>query len=82
MFFYVLALAAMMALASKMVPARRRTFVTVGLLLLAPVLLMSACNGGKAIQSGSGTPAGSYQLVITGAAGTMSHSIPVNLQVK
>jgi hypothetical protein len=80
--FYILALIALMALASKMVPARRRAFVTACLLLLVPVLLMSACNGGTAVQSGSGTPAGSFQLVITGSAGTMSHSIPVNLLVK
>jgi len=78
---YVLALIALMALATRMVPARRRALVT-ACLLLAPVLLMSACNGGTAVQSGGGTPAGSYQLIITGSAGTMSHSIPVNLQVK
>jgi len=80
--FYILALIALMALATKMVPARRRAFVTTCLLLLAPVLLMGACNGGTAVQSGSGTPAGSFQLVITGSTGTMSHSIPVNLLVK
>jgi hypothetical protein len=51
-------------------------------MLLIPILLMSACNGGTAVGSGSGTPAGSYQLIVTGAAGTMSHSVPVNLQVK
>jgi len=80
--FHILALIALMALASKIVPARRHAFVTSCLLLLVPVLVMSACNGGTAVQSGSGTPAGSFQLVITGSAGTMSHSIPVNLLVK
>jgi hypothetical protein len=65
-----------------MLPAPRRVYVTACLLLLAPILLMSACNGGTAVGSGSGTPAGNYQLIITGAAGTMSRSVPVTLQVK
>jgi hypothetical protein len=80
--FYVLALCALMALAIRMLPAPRRVYVTASFILLIPILLMSACNGGTAVGSGSGTPAGSYQLIVTGAAGTMSHSVPVNLQVK
>jgi hypothetical protein len=80
--FYVLALCALMALAIRMLPAPRRVYVTASFMLLIPILLMSACNGGTAAGSGSGTPAGSYQLIVTGAAGTMSHSVPVNLQVK
>jgi hypothetical protein len=80
--FYVLALVALLAFATRLMPARRRTFATVCLLLLTPVLLMSACNGGTAVNSGSGTPAGTYQLVVTGSVGTMAHSVPVNLQVK
>jgi hypothetical protein len=81
---YVFALISLMALATRIVPSRRRSFVTACVLLLAPILFMSACNGGTSVSSGSGsgTPAGNFQLVITGAAGTMSHSIPVNLQVK
>jgi len=79
---YVLALVALLAFAIRLVPARRRAFATICLLLLAPVLLMSACNGGTPVNSGSGTPAGTYQLVVTGSAGTMAHSVPVNLQVK
>jgi hypothetical protein len=80
--FYVLALCALMALAIRMLPAPRRVYVTASFMLLIPILLMSACNGGTAVGSGSGTPAGGYQLIVTGAAGTMSHSVPVNLQVK
>jgi hypothetical protein len=80
--FYVLALCALMALAIRMLPAPRRVYVTASFMLLIPILLMSACNGGTAVGSGSGTPAGSYQLIVTGAASTMSHSVPVNLQVK
>jgi hypothetical protein len=79
---YVLALVTLLAFATRLIPERRRAFATACLLLLMPILLMSACNGGTALNSGSGTPAGTYQLVITGSAGTMAHSVPVNLQVK
>jgi hypothetical protein len=79
---YVFVLVISMALVIRMLPAPRRVYVTACLLLLAPILLMSACNGGTAVSSGSGTPAGNYQLIITGAAGTMSRSVPVTLQVK
>jgi hypothetical protein len=80
--FYLLALVGLMALAIRMLPTPRRVYVIASFVLLIPILLMSACNGGTAVSSGSGTPAGSYQLIVTGAAGTMSHSVPVNLQVK
>jgi hypothetical protein len=79
---YVLALVALFALTARLMPARLRDFATVCLLVLTPILLMSACNGGTALNSGSGTPAGTYQLVVTGAAGTRAHSVPVNLQVR
>jgi hypothetical protein len=80
---YFLALVTLMALAIRLLPAPRRAYVTACLLLLlAPILLMSACNGGTAVNSGSGTPAGNYQLIITGAAGAMSRSVPLTLQVK
>ncbi|HVH50431.1 MAG TPA: SBBP repeat-containing protein [Candidatus Bathyarchaeia archaeon] len=79
---YALALVVLLAFAIRLLPAPRRAYAAVCLLLLAPMLLMAACNGGTATGSGSGTPAGSYQLIITGSAGTMSHSIPVTLQVQ
>jgi hypothetical protein len=80
---YILCVLALLALAIRMLPAPRRGLASACLLLLLPLLLMSACNGGTgANSSGSGTPAGNYQLVITASAGTTSHSIPVNLQVK
>jgi len=82
MLLYVFVLVISMALVIRMLPAPRRVYLTACLLLLAPILLMSACNGGTAVNSGSGTPAGNYQLIITGAAGTMSRSVPVPLQVK
>jgi hypothetical protein len=79
---YVLALASLMALVIRMLPAPRRAYVTACLLMLVPIVLMSACNGGKVLGSGSGTAAGTYQLMVTGTAGTTSHSVPVSLQVK
>jgi len=79
---YVFALLVLLAFAICLLPAPRRVFASACLLLLLPLLLMSACNGGTGANSGSGTPAGNYQLIITGASGTTSHSVPVNLQVK
>jgi hypothetical protein len=79
---YVFALLVLLAFAIRLLPAPRRAFASACLLLLLPLLLMSACNGGTGANSGSGTPAGNYQLIITGASGTTSHSVPVNLQVK
>ena len=79
---YVLALVTLMALSMRMLPAPRRAYVTACFMLLVPIVLMSACNGGKAVGSGSGTAAGTYQLIVTGTAGTKSHSVPVSLQVK
>jgi hypothetical protein len=80
---YVFALLVLLFWASRVLPQSRRRYATVSLLLAAPVLLLVACNGGSATGSGSGgTPAGSYQVVITGSAGATSHSVPVNLTVK
>jgi hypothetical protein len=81
---YILTVAVLLAFAIRLLPAPRRTFASACLLLLLPLLLMSACNGGTGAGggSGSGTPAGNYQLVITASSGATSHSIPVNLQVK
>jgi hypothetical protein len=46
-------------------------------------MLIGACNGGTATgSSGSGTPAGTYQIVITGTSGTVSHATNFSLQVK
>jgi hypothetical protein len=80
---YVLALLVLLVFAIRLLPAPRRAFASACLLLLFPLLLMSACNGGTGMNSsGSGTPSGNYQLMITGSSGTTSHSVPVNLQVK
>jgi hypothetical protein len=79
---YILTVAVLLAFAIRLLPAPRRSFASACLLLLLPLLLMSACNGGTGAGSGSGTPAGNYQLVITATSGATSHSVPVNLQVK
>jgi len=79
---YLLSLLLLLVLTIRLLPAPRRAFATVCLVFLLPLLLMSACNGGTGANSGSGTPAGSYQLVITGSSRVTSHSISVNVQVK
>jgi hypothetical protein len=79
---YILSFLILLVLAIRLLPVPRRAFASACLILLLPLLLMSACNGGTGVNSGSGTPAGNYQLMITGSSGATSHSVPVNLQVK
>src|SRR5262249_16848083 len=72
---YVLSLLVLLAFAIRSLPAPRRALVSACLILLLPLLLMSACNGGTGVNSaGGGTPAGNYQLMITGSSGATSHS--------
>jgi hypothetical protein len=54
-----------------------------GLVVAIVVILLSvACNGGGQASSPNGTPAGTYQIGITGTSGTLSHTATVTLQVK
>jgi hypothetical protein len=79
---YIRSFLILLVLAIRLLPVPRRAFASACLILLLPLLLMSACNGGTGVNSGSGTPAGNYQLMITGSSGATSHSVSVNLQVK
>ena len=79
---YVVAMIVLLIWFSRLLRQPRRRLVTVGLLLVAPILLLVACNGGSSASVSSGTPAGTYQVVITGAVGSTSHSAPVTLIIK
>lgn len=63
---------------------RRRTIGLAGLLLF----LISCGGGGTGGSSGtgggatSGTPAGSYQFTVSGASGSLTHSVTINLNVQ
>jgi hypothetical protein len=65
--------------------ARRRGLLLRLALVMGLVLLWAACgNGGSQVNLGDGTPAGSYQLTLSGTAGTpaISHSTTVTLSVQ
>ena len=56
---------------------------TATLLFAAGLLMLSVgCGGGTQVGAPSGTPAGNYQVTITGTSGTATQSTTVNLQVK
>ncbi len=65
--------------------ARRRGVMLRLALVMGLVLLWAACGtGGTQTNVGDGTPAGSYQLTLSGTAGSpaISHSTTVNLSVQ
>lgn len=58
----------------------QRAAVTL-MLALSLMLFTVACNGGSQAGAPSGTPAGKYQITITGTSGSASQSTTVQLQV-
>ena len=65
--------------------ARRRGVLLRLALVMGLVLLWAACGtGGNTVNLGDGTPAGTYQLTLSGSAGTpaISHSTNVTLSVE
>jgi hypothetical protein len=65
--------------------ARRRGVLLRLALVMGLVLLWAACGtGGNSVNLGDGTPAGTYELTLSGSAGTpaISHSTNVTLSVE
>jgi hypothetical protein len=58
---------------------QRSTVALVFVVML--IMLSAACNGGTQVGSVPGTPAGNYQITITGTAPGATHETVVNLQV-
>jgi Abnormal spindle-like microcephaly-assoc'd, ASPM-SPD-2-Hydin/Beta-propeller repeat len=58
----------------------QRAAVTL-MLALSLMLFTVACGGGSTAGTGPGTPAGTYQITITGTSGSASQSTTVQLQV-
>ena len=66
-------------------PNRRREGASLSLIILA-LLSLSACGGGggssKTPPPDPGTPAGTYQMVVTAASGALQHSVNFTLTVQ
>jgi hypothetical protein len=78
-----LALLLALLLATGFFSLRERRNPAVALVIVTAVILLSvACNGGGQGGAPNGTPAGTYQIGITGTSGAISHTANVTLQVK
>jgi hypothetical protein len=78
-------LAAMMFFAGLLVMrrtqrARRPAMIALAALLLLGVMGVAGCN--KSINTSSGTPAGTYPIVVTAASGSLTHTSTVMLTVQ
>jgi len=73
-----------LTLAVSQAMARRRGILLRLALVMGLVLLWAACGGGTQTNVGNGTPAGNYQLTLSGTAGSpaIAHSTTVTLSVQ
>jgi hypothetical protein len=84
-FTWFMGLLFILTLVASQAMARRRGVLMRLALVMGLVLLWAACgNGGSQTNVGDGTPAGSYQLTLSGTAGSpaISHSTTVTLSVQ
>jgi hypothetical protein len=77
-------LAAVMALATnrKCLGRRLRPITFPGLCVALLLALCCGCGGNRPASMPHGTPAGTYQVSVTGSSGNISHSTVLSLTVK
>jgi hypothetical protein len=75
-------LAALLLGATALFGVRGRREAAMLLLVVVMICVSASCNGGGQAGAPSGTPAGTYQIGITGKSGVISHTATVTLQVE
>jgi len=74
-------LAALLLATIALFGVRERRAAAMLVLVVVMICVSASCNGGGQAGAPSGTPAGTYQIGITGTAGVISHTATVTLQV-
>jgi hypothetical protein len=59
---------------------RRPIMAAFGIAILAMTIAVG-CGGGGAAGVPAGTPAGAYQIIVTGTSGSLTHTTTLTLQV-
>jgi hypothetical protein len=74
-------LAASLLGATALFGIRGRRAAAMLVLVVVMIFVSVSCNGGGQAGSPTGTPAGTYQIGITGKSGVITHTASVTLQV-
>ena len=75
-------LAALLLGATALFGLRGRRAAAMLVLVVVMICVSASCNGGGQAGAPSGTPAGTYEIGITGTSGVISHTATVTLQVE